>query len=254
MRVAPALRAALVDDTIAGWQLNAANGRGPPKGTAFWSGTQAFLAREAAARTRFPLDYFTIQNYKGASSAELAANSRAALCSAVGGARPASGCSLRFAMTPVVFVRFDENKDVDPNYDHKSGERAATISGCPSGLHSSQGGIPLKMDIISLPAGVSALLDELLLVASLPDVAYALHSKWESLNSCATDPDAGCSPMVTAALDFFRHRLPVFRAPVAITGGGDSLRGMAAVGNGTQCFVLWSRVSAERENARILLH
>ena len=101
---------------------------------------------------------------------------------------------------------------------------------------------------ISLPAGVSALLDELLLVASLPDVAYALHSKWESLNSCATDPDAGCSPMVTAALDFFRHRLPVFRAPVAITGGGgDSLRGMAAVGNGTQCFVLWSRVSAERE-------
>ena len=54
--------------------------------------------------------------------------------------------------------------------------------------------------------------------------------------------------MVTAALDFFRHRLPVFRAPVAITGGGgDSLRGMAAVGNATQCFVLWSRVSAERE-------
>ena len=48
VRVALALRAALVDDTIAGWQLNAANGRGPPKGTAFWSGTQAFLAREAA--------------------------------------------------------------------------------------------------------------------------------------------------------------------------------------------------------------
>ena len=62
MRVAPALRAALVDDTIAGWQLNAANGRGPPKGTAFWSGTQAFLAREAAARTRFPVDFFTVQN------------------------------------------------------------------------------------------------------------------------------------------------------------------------------------------------
>ena len=145
MRVAPALRAALVDDTIAGWQLNAANGRGPPKGTGFWSGTQAFLAREAAARTRFPVDFFTIQNYKGASSAELAANSRAALCAEAGGARPASGCSLRFAMTPVVFVRFDENKDVDPNYDHKSGEppryRAAIWVAFVSRWHSSQDGL-----------------------------------------------------------------------------------------------------------------
>ena len=67
-----------------------------------------------------------------------------------------------------------------------------------------------------------------LLVASLPDVAYALHSKWESLNSCATDPDAGCSPMVTAALDFFRHRLPVFRAGlegwILCRMGGEGLR------------------------------
>jgi hypothetical protein len=215
-RVAPALRKALADDVVAGWQLNAANGKGPPRQTTFWSATQAFLEREAAAKTQYPVDYFTIQNYQGASSAELAANSRAAMCAEAGGSRPATGCSRRFALTPVVFVRFSENKDVDPNYDHKS--------------------------------GVSALLDELALTASLPDVAYVLHSQWESLNACATDPTAGCSPMATAALDFFRHRLPTFRAPVAIEGdeGEDSLRGLAAVDNRTQCFVLWSRVSIER--------
>jgi hypothetical protein len=107
-------------------------------------------------------------------------------------------------------VRFSENKDVDPNYSHKS--------------------------------GVTSLLQELLLTASLPDVAYVLHSHWADFHA----PDgATVSPMVTAALRFFRERLPIFRSVVTAELPADGpapppVQGMAAVNDTAQCFVLWS--------------
>ena len=67
-------------------------------------------------------------------SAHLVANARTALVGG-GGTRNTS----RYALTPVLFVRFSEHKTVDPNYSHKS--------------------------------GVTALLDQLLLTADIPDVA-----------------------------------------------------------------------------------
>lgn len=83
VRVAPAVKSATQDNVVAGWQLNAANGNdADPRSTMFWNATQSFLARETAAtgRQRYPIDYFTIQNYQGERSALLLTNSRAALC------------------------------------------------------------------------------------------------------------------------------------------------------------------------------
>jgi len=271
VRVAPAVKSATQDNVVAGWQLNAANGNdADPRSTMFWNATQSFLAREAAAtgRQRYPIDYFTIQNYQGERSALLLTNSRAALClapiAAASGAAAANAeaategqegtaaavaCAERFALTPVIFVRFSENKDVSPNYSHKS--------------------------------GVANLLDELALTASLPDVAFVLHSHWEDFHS--PGDASGVSPMVTAVLEFFRSRMPVFRAPVAITAtvSGSALAqaaaaaaaggaaagehredapgqapqavaaaaaaaaaGLAAQNSTTQCFILWSKLSS----------
>ena len=112
-------------------------------------------------------------------------------------------------MTPVIFVRFSEIKDIDPKCGHKS--------------------------------GVSNLMEELALTASLPDVAYVLHSHWEDFH--APGSASGVSPMVTAALNFFRKRLPVFRASV-LPGTDGSVEGLAAMNSTSQCFILWSKVSS----------
>ncbi len=224
-RTAPAVRAASPDDVVAGWQLNAANGHGRVcNETFFYLATQRFLAREARANATFPLDLFTIQNFQGELSDELLTNARAALCSGADEgalAEGAAGCPRRFSLTPVAFVRFAETKDVGPNYSRKK--------------------------------GVSQLLDELALIADLPDVASALHSRWEDFYN-ASDA-SGVAPMVRAALDFFRA-MPAFRVPISLSpmqprlsGRGSStpsLWALAARNRTAQCVLLWSRSSKPR--------
>lgn len=239
-RVAPAIRSLVLDDVIAGWQLNAANGKADELSESlhpqdiFYQATQQFLEREAR-RGHIPIDYFTIQNYQGERSASIAANARAALCATLDYDRSASytysysydpapvACSLRFALTPLYFVRFSEHKDVDPDFTRKS--------------------------------GTSELLDELALTADLPDVAYVAHSSWEDFFS---GNSSRVAPMLTAALEFYRS-LPTFRVPITVpstaeaprrAGRQDSestVRGIAAFNDSTQCFLLWSRTNAAQQ-------
>ena len=246
-RVAPAIRAAVPDDVVAGWQLNAANGKddtdldGRPSQVEapdhppdiFYEATQRFLAREARRNgTRIPLDYFTVQNYQGEASISLAVNARAALCASLGelpahhsytkytyDTPPSTQCSRRFALTPLYFVRFSEHKDVDPDFTRKS--------------------------------GTSQLLDELAMVTDLPDVAYAAHSSWEDFFSGNVSL---VSPMVLMALQFYRA-LPMFRVPVVTAVAASKsvgsrnapmIVGLAGYNESTQCFLLWSRSKDEQ--------
>ena len=215
-RVAPAIRASVPDDVIAGWQLNAANGKlddwvngsqnHPPD--MFYEATQRFLARERAGGARLPLDYFTMQNYRGEESASLVAHARTALCATQAEKPSNAACSARFALTPVFFVRFSEHKDVDPDFTRKS--------------------------------GTSELLDELALTADLPDVAYVVHSAWEEFFSGNASL---VLPMLPTALAFVRA-LPTFRVPLTLPAsqrGNLDVRGLAALNETTQCFMLWSR-------------
>ncbi len=184
-RVSVAMRGANRDDKIGGWQLNAANGDAAnATESEYFLAAKAAWSREVVSGVQYPLDYFTIQNYQGDRSAHLVANSRTALVEGAAGGEGRRDYR-RFALTPVLFVRFSEQKTLDPNWSHKS--------------------------------GVTALLNELLLTADLPDVAYVLAGDWEAFFNSTS---SSISPMVTNTLEFWRT-LPPFRA-VVHTGTADS--------------------------------
>lgn len=97
--VGPALRARQRDALVAGIQMNGSGGESSLRARAepskFRTFAEALMAREAAQGRRFPLDFITIQNYRGEHSAICVANARKAFAAA------------RFNEAPLLFNEWD---------------------------------------------------------------------------------------------------------------------------------------------------
>lgn len=108
--VGPALRAVDRDFMVAGVQQNASaglSGGGKIDGADYGTWTGMLLGREATDGVRYPLDYVTLQNYKGDRTLEIVQNTRVAYADE------------RFQLAPILFNEWDLDKgaDFDTSYD-----------------------------------------------------------------------------------------------------------------------------------------
>lgn len=117
-KVGPALRAVDRDFVIAGIQQNASaglSGGGAIDGADYKTWTDHLLAVEAKDGIRYPLDYVTIQNYKGVDTLEIVKNARVAYADE------------RFQMAPLLFNEWDLDKEESFDSSYDSAEKLASF-------------------------------------------------------------------------------------------------------------------------------
>lgn len=206
--VGPELRVRNPDAVVAGIQMNCSSGESSPnprhhsqaETSKFKAFAQMLLKREAAHQTHYPLDYLTIQNYRGEHSAICVKNSRMAFAAS------------RFNTTPLIFNEWDfdiprneQRIDRKAHFDHQYNR---------------------PEDVVKLAGLLKDLIDQ-------PDVSYVLLMR----DVFRSKPLAYAPLAFINSMSELRRPLSL---PANLSASQQTLEGLAAGDDGSMQLILWN--------------